>query len=527
MATTYSRPGVFIQEVELPQTIDLSDNTNAIGAFVGALAKGPTNVPVLVSSWQQFVKIYGGLQDAYPTTWAAYNFFANGGHDLYIQRVVGSGAAAASVMLTDASASHINTILVQAASKGSWGNSLAVSVNTAGASNRFGLSVYGSPTIAGNATSNLLETYTDLSMDKTDPRYFLSVINAQSSFIGVFDQNSASAAPTNMPVIGATLYALGSTAAGADGSTPTRTNYNTALTSFDPVQNPLVMYNADAPYIYNTSTGSGTDRTNSIGVLNDLVTYCQARGDGFAVLDTPQGLTAAEAQTYANDVDTAFAASSDGGVCAIYYPWLLVPDTLKATPGVTRLQAPGASVVGQYLATDAARGVFKTPAGLTNRVNLAVATDHQFTNAELDSLNTSSNPVNVIRQVPGAGICIMGGRTLKNTAGGRYINVRRSLTYIEKEVKDLTSFAIFENNDANLWNRIGVAIGTFLGTYWQQGGLRGNKPTDAYYVRCDSSNNSMADIMSGKVNIEIGVALEYPAEFVIIKIGQLTGNATA
>mgnify|MGYP003350364277 CR=1 FL=1 len=66
-----------------------------------------------------------------------------------------------------------------------------------------------------------------------------------------------------------------------------------------------------------------------------------------------------------------------------------------------------------------------------------------------------------------------------------------------------------------------------MGTYWQQGGLRGNKPTDAYYVKCDATNNNLQDIMAGKVNIEIGVALEYPAEFVIIKIGQLTGNATA
>ena len=73
---TFSRPGVFIQEVELPQTIELAESGNAIGAFVGALAKGPTNVPVLLSSWTQFVKTFGNLEDAYPTTWAAYNFFA-------------------------------------------------------------------------------------------------------------------------------------------------------------------------------------------------------------------------------------------------------------------------------------------------------------------------------------------------------------------------------------------------------------------------------------------------------------------
>lgn len=523
---TYSRPGVFIQEVELPQTIDLANDTNAIGAFVGSLAKGTTAAPVLVRSWSQFVKLFGSLEDAYPTTWAAYNFFANGGRDLYVKRVVGSGYATASVILTDSSSSHLNTISVAAANPGIWGNSLAVQVNAAGVATRFGISVYGAPTIAGNATSNLLESYTDLSMDSTDPRYFVSVINTQSSFIFVANQNSASVAPTNMPTIGSTLYALGSTTAGANGAAPTRSNYVTALTTFDPIQSPLVFNNPDAAYYYNVSTGSGTDRTNAVGINADLVSYCQSRGDAFAVLDTPQGLAVSEAQTFVSDTVAGFAASSDGGVAAFYYPWTLIPDALKATPGSTRLQAPGAAVVGQYLATDASRGVFKAPAGLQNNLALAVATDKQFTNSELDTVNSATYPINAIRNVPGAGIVIMGARTLKNTAGARYINVRRSLTYIEKEIKDRTSFAVFENNDSNLWNQISIAIGTFLGSYWQAGGLRGNKPTDAYYVKCNSTNNSMSDIMSGKVNIEVGVALEYPAEFVIIKIGQLTGNAS-
>ena len=523
---TFSRPGVFIQEVELPQTIELADTGNAIGAFIGALAKGPTSVPVLLNSWTQFVKTFGNLEDAYPTTWAAYNFFANGGRQLYVKRVVGSGSAAASVTLTDRSQAQLNTILVSAANAGSWGNSLAVQVRSAGSSNRFGLAIFGAPIITGNASSNLLEQFTDLSMSSTDPRYFVDVINSSSAYITVADLNSASTAPDDMPAAGSTLYALGSTTAGADGSAPTRTIYSNALIAFDPIQNPLVMNIPAAAYIYTTS-GSGTERTLAINVMADLVAYCEGRGDSFAVLDTPAGLTAAEAQTFATDTVAGFAASSNGACAAIYYPWVLIPNTLRSIPGATRLQAPGAAVVGQYLATDASRGVFKTPAGLGNKIALAVATEHQFTNAELDSLNTSADPVNAIRQVPGAGIVIMGGRTLDNTPGKRYINVRRSLNYIEKELKDLTAFAVFENNDGRLWNRLSTVCENFLGSYWQQGGLRGTSPADAYYVKCDATTTLEADISNGRVNIEVGVALEYPAEFVVIKLGQITGNATA
>jgi hypothetical protein len=523
---TFSRPGVFIQEVELPQTIELAEGGAAIGAFVGALAKGPTNVPVLLSTWAQFTKTFGNLQDAYPTTWAAYNFFANGGRQLYVKRVTGANAAAASVMLTDRSSSHLNTILVQAANAGTWGNNLAVQIRAAGSASRFGIAVYGSPINVGNPTSNYLEGYTDLSMDKTDPRYFASVINSSSPYIHVFDQNSASTPNDNMPVVGSLLYALGSTTAGADGDAPTRSNYAAGLSSFDPIQTPLVFNIPALGYLY-TPTGSNNDRTNVLDITSDLVAYCASRGDAFAVLDTPSGLAVSEAQAFAADLSSEFAASSTGDVAAIYYPWYLIPDTLRASRGATRLQAPGAGVVGQFLATDASRGVQKTPAGLQNRIALAVDTEHQFTNAELDALNTGVDPINPIRNVPGAGIVIMGGRTLDNSAGKRYINIRRSLTYIEKELKDRIAFAVFENNDSRLWDQIRTVCSSFLGAYWQQGGLRGATPIQAYFVKCDSTTTTDADILNGQINIEIGVALEYPAEFIVIKLGQITGSATA
>jgi phage tail sheath protein FI len=65
-----------------------------------------------------------------------------------------------------------------------------------------------------------------------------------------------------------------------------------------------------------------------------------------------------------------------------------------------------------------------------------------------------------------------------------------------------------------------------LRSYWQQGGLRGTAPDQAFYVKVDAGTTSNSDIQNGRVNIEIGVAIEYPAEFIVIKLGQITGNAT-
>ena len=600
---TYSRPGVFIQEVALPQIVQLADTGNAVGAMAGALPIGDTTAPVLTTNWSDFVKNFGGLNDSYPTTWAAYNFYANGGRNLYVKRVVGSGATKGTITVTDgasgsttltaavtaASASGgivtytanntftvgqtvsitglsttafnltsvtiatrtatqftvtnaatgtavtgatgatasvtytnvpVNSFTVSAINEGAWSSSYGVLVVPAGVSSRFGLIVYGPPLVAGVLTSNPLEQYTDLSMDATDKYYFASVLNSSSKYIRITGTITNSV----FPGTGGTTPTL--FASGSDGAAVSRTDYYNASggtvtgawATFDPIQNPLVIYNPDAAY-----AASGT-LTNQLH--GDAVIYAASREDAFVVIDTPSGLSATAAQTSVTATVAVFSGATAGGIAAAYYPWISIPDATKI-PGATRLQAPGAAVVGQYLATDAVRGPAKTPAGLNNKLALAVATEKQFTNAELDTINTSVDPINAIRNVPGAGIVIMGGRTLENTPNNRYINIRRSMIYIKKELSDRASFAVFENNDEKLWLDIRTALGTFLRNYWQEGGLRGADPSQAFYVKCDASTTSFSDMQNGRVNIEVGVALQYPAEFVVIKLGQLTGNAQA
>jgi len=591
----FARPGVYIQEVALQQAVQPANTANAVGAFVGALPKGLTTAPVLVSTWTDFVKAFGGLNDSYPATWAAYNFFANGGRNLYVKRVIGASSATGSVVINDGpgtttnvtatvtaasatagtitytatntftvgqtvsitglstsafnltsvtiasrsssqftvtsaatgtavtGASGVATVAVvtapnpvftvNAVNPGGWASDYSVAITSAGIANRFSLEVYQTNTVSGSTSTSLVESYTDLSMTVTDRNFVLSVINSNPT--SVIAISTAGIDVTKFP--GVTTAAL-PLAGGADGVAPVRADYAASWTTFDSVVNPLVMYAPDAPY---AATG-----TLAAQIHGDAVAYAAGRADAFVVVDTPSGLSVTAAQQQITATSAIFAASNTGNLAAAYYPWYNIPDPTKSV-GVTRLQAPGAGVVGQYLATDASRGPAKTPAGLQNVMALAVSTEHLFTNAELDAINTSVDPINAIRQVPGAGIVIMGGRTLDNTPNNRYINLRRSLIYIKKSMDDLTSFAVFENNDAPLWSQINTTLNSFLRSYWQAGGLRGTNPSQAFYVLCDGTNNPFTEIQAGRVNIEVGVALEYPAEFVVIKLGQLTGNASA
>jgi phage tail sheath protein FI len=591
----FARPGVYIQEVALQQAVQPANTANAVGAFVGALPKGTTTAPVLVSTWTDFVKAFGGLNDSYPTTWAAYNFFANGGRGLYVKRVIGTGSALGTKVINDGTGSSTTTtatvtaasaasgtvtytatntfsvgqtvtitglstsafnltnvtiatrsgsqftvtsaatgtavtgasatasvtvvvaanpvFTVNAVSVGSWSSNCSIKIVSAGSATRFGLEVYETTTTSGTSTTSLIESYTDLSMSSTDRNFVRSVINSNPNSVITIPSTGFDA--TKSPGVLTSAVAL---AGGADGGTPARTDYSAAWTTYNSVLNPLVIYTPDAPY--------AATSTLTTEIHGDAAIYAASRNDCFVVIDTSSGLSVSEAQDQVTATNAIFAGSTSGNIVAAYYPWYNIPDPTKSV-GVTRLQAPGAGVVGQYLATDASRGPAKTPAGLQNVMALAVSTERLFTNAELDSINTSVDPINPIRQVPGAGIVIMGGRTLDNTPNNRYINLRRSLIYIEKSINDLTSFALFENNDANLWSQINTTLNSFLRAYWNAGGLRGTNPAQAYYVLCDATNNSFTEIQAGRVNIEIGVALEYPAEFVVIKLGQLTGNASA
>ena len=53
----------------------------------------------------------------------------------------------------------------------------------------------------------------------------------------------------------------------------------------------------------------------------------------------------------------------------------------------------------------------------------------------------------------------------------------------------------------------------------------GDKPEEAFFVRCDRSTMTQNDLDNGRLICLIGVAAVKPAEFVIFRIGQWTATA--
>jgi phage tail sheath protein FI len=84
---------------------------------------------------------------------------------------------------------------------------------------------------------------------------------------------------------------------------------------------------------------------------------------------------------------------------------------------------------------------------------------------------------------------------------------------------------VFEPNDQNLWARVRRTVSDFLTQVWRSGALMGVTPEQAFFVKCDETTMTQADIDGGRLIVLVGIAPVKPAEFVIIRIGQWQGGS--
>lgn len=503
---TYNRPGVYINERLLPAPIATAGTAQAAGAVVGAFASGPTTA-TLVSSWYEFTKYFGGYNAAFPATFQVGAFFQNGGRDLYVKRMVASDAAAAGAVVGRASGSG-TVLTVSAKSKGTDGNNLRIKFTTSQLGGNyvdFALYKEGVAGTSSDITNDvLLESYENvLTTDTTSSDYIVTAVNLISKYITVTVTDNVNLPAT--AVIPLTSGTNGSSIVLADYQDAT----NGPVPSFATINRPLVIF---APDLYSLSAG------NAATIYLDLIAFAAGTGLHYVVIETQADRSVAQALTQATAVTgTSYAA--------MYYPHYFISDPVGRSSSSIRKIGPSGAIAGIYMNTDATTGPFKAPAGIGTTVQGAIALEKAFTSTELDSMNSATSPVNPIRQLPGAGLSVMGARTLKQDGtANKYVNMRRSLIYLRKALDDASQFALFENNDEKLWARIITSFTVILNDYRNQGGLRGNSPADAFFVKIDAENNPDNLIAQGQVNIEVGVALQYPAEFVIITLSQKTAN---
>lgn len=196
--------------------------------------------------------------------------------------------------------------------------------------------------------------------------------------------------------------------------------------------------------------------------------------------------------------------------------------TVKQIQEKMNLLPPSAGMAGLYTMVDNSRGVWKAPANVGyNGVNTPAV---DMTNDDQEDLNVTvtGKSVNAIRSFPGEGTIVWGARTLDgNSKDWRYINVRRTISFIEQSIKYAAKTYVYEANDANTWMLIRGTIAGFLNNMWKQGALAGAVPEHAYEVEVGlGSTMTPDDILEGVMRINVKLAVVRPAEFIVITFQQ-------
>jgi uncharacterized protein len=499
----YLYPGVYVEEVDTGNKPIEGVSTSTVG-FLGMTERGPI-APTLITSYADFARNYGSYLtpagDAGYLPYAVEGFFQNGGKRCYVARVASATAVAADNTLN-------GKLDIKALGGGTWGNRIAAKTELVDGLLRLTLTYWAAnpPADPANLTAtdpqpDVVEVFDHLSDNPTSSAFYEKRINGNSVLVTV------SQAAAGIPAAANAAYLNTGGTAGTDGAA--------ALVLADYTGNPLALPGLKTGLdalgeIDGISLLSCPDEHifNDTSIVNAVEAQCSNLKDRFAILSSPQ--TAGAIAAHQPSVNSKYAA--------YYYPWLNV---VHPKTGKLVLLPPNGHIAGIYARSDTERGVHKDPANELIRGIDSL----QFQIVAQQQAILNPRGINVLRNFVGAGNLVWGGRTTTTDPDWKYINVRRLFIFMEKSIERGTQWVVFDINDEPLWARVRRSVGDFLTRLWMDGMLQGRTKEEAYFVRCDRTTMTQADIDNGRLICLIGVAPVKPAEFVIFRIGQWTGGS--
>lgn len=510
MPTELKYPGVYIEEVS-SGVRTITGVATSTAAFIGKAPRGPVDQPVTITSYGDYERTFGGLWKDSSLGFAVRDFYANGGTTAIIVRLVAANATPATLKAGD--------VTLSARSAGAWGNLLSATVtddanpDLTGVTNPFNLLLF------ENSDSGAREMHRNVVLAPSDhPRYITTVLQSESALATV----KAIAATTTVPP--AATYKVDQSVpaqVGADGGDLSAARFTGGTTQADKKG----LYALDRVDLFNLLVippfGPGAANADA-AVVATAEKYCSDHR-AILILDAPNWSVADAVAK----VPPGTEIGTTGKNAALFYPRLKQPNPLK-DGAIETFPAAGA-VAGVIARTDAQRGVWKAPAGLDAGLVGVPQLEQTLTDGDIGQLNPLG--INCLRTVPGVGRVVWGARTMQGNdrvaSEWKYLPVRRTALFIEESLFRGTQWVVFEPNDEPLWAQIRLNIGSFMTTLFRQGAFAGMTPREAFFVKCDRDTTTQDDVNLGIVNIRVGFAPLKPAEFVVIRLQQMAGLATA
>lgn len=308
--------------------------------------------------------------------------------------------------------------------------------------------------------------------------------------------------------------------------------------AYAPAVHASIVAPADTSYTQLRAADGGNDAINGLLTANAVELYRDPQ------LATVQAAIATAFPPSAGMTGNSATYSADGSAYPVLAPpqtpaqWQLTLDDLlraalplyariaQAMTDALNVQPPSGIVAGVWAQNDQQRGVWNAPAN----VALAAVTSPlwAFTDDEQGGFNAPVNglAINVLRAQTGRGVVVWGARTLDgNSNDYRYIQVRRELIYIGQSIKAALQSFVFAPNDATTWATVSAAISSFLTGLWQQGGLMGDKASDAFQVQCGVGTTMTGqDLLDGRLVVSATLAITHPAEFIVLTFEQMIAS---
>lgn len=452
---------------------------------VGFAPWGPVGVPKLVTSWQEFKRIFGGF---HPLGWIAdlayvfFNYF--GGKQMYLVRAAGESAAAATITVDNRVTPTPDATFKFDALYPSSTVDIQVIIADGATTAVVDITVK-------SVALNITEKYTGVDLRTADD---LAALNAHSKLVVASLVDDAVSGATGRPAAGTF------TLAGGDDDTDgyDMTDLGDYLASFE-----------------DEAMGNGQVLIPGYGADNQaaLVAHAELMNRLALVED-------ALAKEY-TDVDDDLNASKSTYE-AVYYPWVEM-NTIDGTSG-KKFYPPTIYAAGACALVDRTRGTHKAPANVSVPGAVDVERNDDGSSVINDNVRGYLNQrnINVIGPIAGEGIKVYGARVYAPAGETRvqFVHERRMLNLIYYTAKQGYAWAVFEVVDraGGFFRNLKTSGQNFLRNLWKSGALYGETEQQAFTVVADSTNNPEDELAVGRVHVQLGVKLSPTAEQVFVNI---------
>lgn len=472
-------PGIQFMEIE-EQGVSALTASNAV-AIVGVAPKGPFEVTKLTSI-AQAIKLFGNPKGVNTALYAVLNCLKYN-KEVYFKRVVHEETAKQAEATAD-------WFIAKTQDKTDLYNDYTISMKLDAETSKM---VY----TLKDAKGKIVETFSNLVIDKDAKMYFATVINKFSEYITIEEKEAEATADV-------TDLAFANGNAGDENATDAE--FVEAMVALN---DPEGLDFATLVVPYNTSKA----------VYDKAMEICDYRKDIVYIPSAPLTLkTVAEYQSYFSQAgsynETGYRF--DSTYVALFAPNGIIIDNETGEDVVVDI-APFVAAAWTNSDNLPDSALWFAPAGVKRgKVYGIDKLVVNFSKEERDALYARKYNINCLANVRGHGICIMGAHTSKeytvvdtNTAL-QFINVRRLCNHIRKMVNIDSMYNLFDANDRYTWNDWKMRIDPKMRA------IKEGRGVYDYILKMDEDTVTQQDIDEGRMPGIIKIAPEKPAEYIDI-----------